>query len=126
MPYSVPTPRPLDTSLVLSGATIGLGAVIGWLAYALQAPSVITLDAGTMALRGPLIHRKVSTAQIQEVVRGWTGRGGMRAYRFVSGKGSWLVLGDIVIIASQYDPAAIEALIAATGKPVTGDFTERV
>ena len=91
--------------------------------YALEAPPVLTLDGDSIRLEGPLIRRRLSTTQIREIVRGWTGRGGMRAYLFVSTR---LVLGGIVLLAAHYDRVEIERLIAATGRPVTGEFTERV
>jgi hypothetical protein len=49
--------------------------------------------------------------------------GGTHAYLFLSSR---LVLGGIVVLASHYDRGEIERLIAATGRPVNGDFTERV
>jgi hypothetical protein len=99
------------------------GIVFGWLIYAISAPSVLTLDGDLIRFEGPLIRRRVPTTQIQEIVRGWTGRGGMRAYLFVSRR---RLLGGIEVFASHYDWVEIERLIAATGRPVSGDFTERV
>ena len=118
-----PGPATLGGTLLFSGSVMAGGVVVGWLVYALQAPSVLTVDGNLVRLEGPLIRRRVSTMQIQEIVRGWTGRGGMHAYLFVSSK---LLLGGIVILASQYDRVELERLIAATGRPVSGDFTERV
>ena len=113
----------LGGTLLLCGSVMAGGVVVGWLVYAFQAPSVLTVDGDLVRLEGPLIRRRVLTMQIQEIVRGWTGRGGIRAYLFVSNK---RLLGGIVILASHYDRVEIERLIAATGRPVSGDFTERV
>jgi hypothetical protein len=118
-----PGPATLGGTVLLASSIMAGGLVVGWLVYALQAPSVLTLDGDLIRLEGPLIRRRLSTIQIQEIVRGRTGRGGMRAYLFVSRR---LLLGGIEVFASHYDPVEIERLIAATGRPVSGDFTERV
>lgn len=115
----------LGGTLLLCGATIACGVVLGWVSYAAEAPSVLTLDGDLIRLRGPLLRRNVPTMLIQEIVRGRTGRYRTLAYRFERSKGGWL-LGDMVILASRYDREELERLIAATGRPVTGDFTELV
>ena len=116
----------LGSTLLFCGSVMAGGVVLGWLFYALQAPSVLTVDGDFIRVEGPLIRRRESTMQIQEIFRGRTGRAQMPAYLFATSKGGWLGLGDILILASQYDPVEIDRLIAATGRPVTGDFTEIV
>jgi hypothetical protein len=111
----------LFCSIVMAG-----GVVLGWLVYAVEAPSILTLDGDLILLKGPLIRRRASTMQIQEIVRGRTGRFQLFTYRFEKINGGWLGLGDFFILASQYDRVEIERLIAATGRPVNGDFTEPV
>ena len=118
-----PHRAPVGGTLLFCGAVMAGGVLLGWLIYALGAPSVLTLDGDLLRFEGPLIRRRVPTTQIQEIVRGWTGRGGMRAYLFVSRR---RLLGGIEVLASHYDQVDIERLIAATGLPVNGDFTERV
>ena len=93
----------------------GAGAIVlGGLLYALRAPSVLTLD-GFDPVGNP-------RCRFKRIVRGWTGRGGMRAYLFVSSRH---LLGGIVILSSHYDMVELERLIEATGRPVNGNFTER-
>jgi hypothetical protein len=116
----------LGGTLLLCGTVMAGGVVLGWLVYALGAPPVLTVDGNLIQLKKPLIRRRVSTMDIQEIVRGRTGKAGRPAYRFVNSKYGWLALGDILIFASQYDRVEIERLIAATGRPVDGDFTDIV
>jgi hypothetical protein len=116
----------LGGTLLLCGAVMAGGVVLGWLFYGLGAPPVLTLDGDLIRLKRPLIRRRISTMDIQEIVRGRTGKARMPAYRFVNSKYGWLALGDILIFASQYDRVEIERLIAATGRPVNGDFTDIV
>jgi hypothetical protein len=114
----------LGGTLLFSGSVMAGGVVVGWFVYALQAPSVLTVDGDLIRLKGPLIRRSVSTTRIQEIVRVVTGRARMRAYLFETSSGGWLGIGDIVIIASQYDLAELERLITVTGRPLNGDFTD--
>jgi len=116
----------LGGTLLLCGTVMVGGVVLGWLVYGLGAPPVLTVDGDLIRLKKPLIRRRVSTVDIQEIVRGRTGKARMPAYRFVNSKYGWLALGDILIFASQYDRVEIEGLIAATGRPVDGDFTDIV
>jgi hypothetical protein len=119
-----PGPATLGGTLLLSGSVMAGGVVVGWLVYAVQAPAVLTVDGGLLRVEGPLIRRRVPTTRIQEIVRGKTGKAQMWAYLFlISG---WLGFGDITILASHYDRVEIERLIAATGRPVSGDFTDIV
>jgi hypothetical protein len=115
----------LGGTLLFSGGVMAGGVVVGWLFYALQAPSVLTLDGDLLRLEGPLIRRRIPTIQIQEIVRGRSGKAGS-AYLFETATGGWLGIGDIVIIVFQYDRVELESLITATGRPVSGDFTEQM
>ena len=116
----------LNGTLLLCGTVMAGGVVLGCLVYGLGAPPVLSVDGDLIRLKRPLIHRRVPIMDIQEIVRGRTGKARVPAYRFVNSKYGWLALGDILIFASQYDRVEIEGLIAATGRPVDGDFTDIV
>jgi hypothetical protein len=116
----------LGGTLLLGGSVMAGGVILGWLVYALGAPPVLTVDGDLIRLQRPLFRRRVPTMDIQEIVRGRTGKARIPAYRFVNSKYGWFALGDILILASQYDRVEIEGLIAATGRPVDGDFTDIV
>ncbi|HEX9094558.1 MAG TPA: hypothetical protein VF990_00495 [Candidatus Dormibacteraeota bacterium] len=120
-----PGPATLGGTLLLSGAIIAVGVVIGWLFYAFEAPSVLTLNADSIRAEGPLIRKRVATIRIQEILRVRSGKAGP-AYLFETSTRGFLGLGDILVLASHYDRVEIERFIAATGRPVNGDFTDVV